>query len=255
MIVICAHFIRSFIQWIPAFAGMTEKDINLSLYRHPCEGRDPLYITVASAASNHLRLGLHLHYNPLMTHDEKFLVYEGMLREWQSRMNLVAPSTLDHIRERHISDSLQILPFLPADARIVDLGSGAGFPAVVLAIMDRDVVAIESITKKCNFLRAVKDALKLDNLTVINDRIESVLSRIMDNGQRTTVFTARAFASLEKILEMTWCVRRANYVLLKGERVVDEITAAQKYFKFEYKLIPSTTGPGFVLLVKNVRRI
>ena len=147
-----------------------------------------------------------------MNTDEKFLIYENLLCEWQSRMNLVAPSTLDNIRVRHIDDSLQIIDLVPMDSVVIDLGSGAGFPAVPLAILGRDVFAIESIGKKCNFLNAVKDELDLKNLTIVNDRIENIIKKITNNKSKI-VITARAFASLEKILDMTCLIRDAEYVL------------------------------------------
>lgn len=176
-----------------------------------------------------------------------------MLREWSARMNLVARSTLDDISTRHTDDSLQILDFVPTDSFVIDLGSGAGFPAVPLAIMGRRVTAIESIGKKCTFLSAVKDELKLDNFTVINDRIENVIKRITNHQSRITI-TARAFAALEKILDMTAQACDAEYVLLKGESVMDEIRVAKKRYKFDYELIPSKTGPGFIVLLKNVKK-
>ena len=79
---------------------------------------------------------------------EKFIKYENLLREWSQKMNLVAPSTLTDIQTRHIQDSAQLAKFIPKDMNIIDLGSGAGFPGVVLAIMGWNVVCIESITKK-----------------------------------------------------------------------------------------------------------
>jgi len=187
-----------------------------------------------------------------MTHDEKFLKYEDLLCEWSGRMNLVAPSTLGNIRERHINDSIQTIGFIDKDSRVIDLGSGAGFPAAVLAIKGLEVFAIESIGKKCAFLNELKSRLDLPNLTVMNDRIENTVKRITDNGKLITI-TARAFASLEKILDMTFGIP-ADYVLLKGERAMDEIKAAQTKYKFDYELIPSVTGPGFVLIVKNVKK-
>ena len=87
---------------------------------------------------------------------EKFIKYENLLREWSEKINLVAPSTLDDIKTRHIEDSLQLIDYIPKNVNIIDLGSGAGFPGVVLAIMGWNVTCIESITKKTNFLNTLK---------------------------------------------------------------------------------------------------
>ncbi|MCL2737264.1 MAG: 16S rRNA (guanine(527)-N(7))-methyltransferase RsmG [Alphaproteobacteria bacterium] len=185
----------------------------------------------------------------MMTQNEKFLTYEKLLREWGGRMNLVAKSTMDDIKERHIGDSLQLIEYLPVDACVVDLGSGAGFPAVPLAIKGIQVTAIESIGKKCAFLNELKSQLDLPNLTIINNRIENVIKRIAP----PIVITARAFAGLEKILDMTVGLR-AEYILLKGESAADEIAAAKKKYDFDYKLIQSRTGPGFIVIIKNVKK-
>ena len=92
-----------------------------------------------------------------MNNKAKFDLYAQLLREWSKKMNLVAPSTLTDIYNRHFADCAQLADVLPRDAKIVDLGSGAGFPAAVLAIMGWNVVAIESIGKKVAFLTAVKE--------------------------------------------------------------------------------------------------
>lgn len=101
-----------------------------------------------------------------MNNKAKFERYAALLTEWSGRMNLVAPSTLTDIETRHFADSAQLADILPTDVRIVDLGSGAGFPGVVLAILGWNVTCIESIGKKTAFLTAVKDDLGLPNLTV-----------------------------------------------------------------------------------------
>ena len=193
-------------------------------------------------------------YNP------KFYKYEELLREWNARMNLVAPSTISYIRTRHIDDSAQLAAFLPPDAKIIDLGAGAGFPAIVLAIMGFDVIAIESISKKCAFLNAVKQELNLNHLIVINDRIENALknnpdARKMLNAKESaeqTIFTARAFAPLIRIFDMTAGAGRP-YLLLKGESIESEIKTASEKYDFDYELFPSKTGPGFVVKIWGVK--
>ena len=77
--------------------------------------------------------------------EEKFIKYENLLKEWSTKMNLVAPSTLSDIQTRHIKDSAQLAKFIPKNVNIIDLGSGAGFPGVVLAILGWNVTCIESI--------------------------------------------------------------------------------------------------------------
>ena len=108
-----------------------------------------------------------------MSNKVKFEQYASLLRLWSTRMNLVAPSTLGDIETRHIADSAQLADILPHDVDIVDLGSGAGFPGVVLAIFGWRVTCIESIGKKVAFLNAVKEELGLENLTIYQGRVEN----------------------------------------------------------------------------------
>ena len=130
-----------------------------------------------------------------MNNKEKFIKYEKLLKNWSTRINLVAPSTLLDIYNRHIMDSAQLADYIPKDVKIIDLGSGAGFPGVVLAILGWNVTCIESVRKKTLFLETLKQELDLPNLTIINDRIENFLSkRPVNTGN--FIFTARAFAPL-----------------------------------------------------------
>ena len=185
-----------------------------------------------------------------MNNKEKFNRYAELLREWSSRMNLVAPSTLSDIENRHFADSAQLAEVLPKDARVIDLGSGAGFPGVVLAILGWNVVCIESIGKKVSFLNAVKNDLKLDNLTIYHGRVENFVSTLPHNEK--IVFTARAFAPLVKIMDYVAKTHKPLF-LLKGREISAEIKTAENKYKFDYELIPSKTGDGFIIIVKKYR--
>jgi len=182
---------------------------------------------------------------------EKFIKYEKLLREWSEKINLVAPSTLDDIKTRHIKDSLQLVDFIPKNVNIIDLGSGAGFPGVVLAIMGWNVTCIESITKKTNFLNTLKQELDLPNLTIVNDRIENFLSKKPVKAG-DFVFTARAFAPLIKIFDYTHKTN-CRLFLLKGRKIEEEILTAKTKYKFDYELKNSKTGDGFIVIISNLK--
>ena len=186
-----------------------------------------------------------------MSNKVKFERYAALLREWSERMNLVAPSTLNDIENRHIADSAQLADVLPKNVNIIDLGSGAGFPGVVLAILGWRVTCIESIGKKVAFLNAVKSELGLDNLTIYHGRVEDYV-RDLPAKSNDFVFTARAFASLTKIMDY---VAHTKYrlFLLKGREISGEIDAAKTKYKFEYDLTPSKTGDGFIISVRFCR--
>lgn len=185
-----------------------------------------------------------------MNNKVKFEEYEKLLREWSERMNLIAPSTLNDIQNRHIADSAQLADILPKNVNIIDLGSGAGFPGVVLAIMGWNVVCIESIGKKVSFLNTVKEKLNLTNLTIYHGRVEDYVRHLPAKSDNF-VFTARAFASLIKIMDY---VAKTKYrlFLLKGREIAGEIDTAKAKYKFNYELTPSKTGDGFIISVNFI---
>ena len=183
-----------------------------------------------------------------MSNKVKFEQYEKLLRDWSARMNLVAPSTLNDIQTRHIADSAQLADVLPRDVRIADMGSGAGFPAVVLAILGWRVTCIESIGKKVSFLRAVKEELGLKNLEIYHGRLEDFVRQLPAKND-DLVFTARAFASLTKIMDYV-ARTKCRLFLLKGREIEKEIMDAKRKYKFNYELTPSKTGDGFIIFVR-----
>ena len=182
-----------------------------------------------------------------MNNKVNFNRYAEMLREWSGRMNLVAPSTLSDIETRHFADSAQLADVLPKNVHIIDLGSGAGFPGVVLALLGWRVTCIESIGKKVSFLSAVKDELKIKNLEIYHGRVEDFV-RQMPADSSHFVFTARAFAPLVKILDHTKS-KNCRLFLLKGREIESEIATAKQKYKFKYELIPSKTGDGFITII------
>lgn len=185
-----------------------------------------------------------------MNNKVKFNKYAELLREWSKRMNLVAPSTLSNIEQRHFADSAQLAEYLPKDANVVDLGSGAGFPGVVLAILGWNVVCIESIGKKVSFLTTVKNELELENLTIYHGRVENYIAALPQD--KKIVFTARAFAPLIKIMDYVAKTKQPMF-LLKGREISAEIKTAQAKYSFDYKLYPSKTGDGFILIIEKIR--
>ncbi len=183
--------------------------------------------------------------------EEKFIKYENLLKQWSTKINLVAKSTLVDVRTRHIKDSAQLAKYIPRNVKIIDLGSGAGFPGVVLAILGWNVICIESIGKKTNFLTELKEQLDLPNLTIVNDRIENFLSKTPVKAG-DFVFTARAFAPLIKIFDYTHKTK-CRLFLLKGREIESEILTAKSKYKFDYELYKSETGDGYIICVFNLK--
>ncbi len=184
--------------------------------------------------------------------------YETLLRKWNDKINLVSKTTIADIRARHFADCAQLIDFYEFQHgdTVVDIGSGAGFPGLVLAMLrsDLNVILVESDTRKCSFLRTVSRETKVP-VQIYNDRIENVLN----GGLYADVVTARALADLSRIFEYTHGLFALNEVctglFMKGQLAADEIEHAEAEWLFEKKLHPSATSENaYVLEVSHLRR-
>lgn len=177
--------------------------------------------------------------------------YVNLLVEWNQRLNLVAPSTIPDAWRRHMLDSAQLEPLIPPGTEtVVDLGSGAGFPGLVLAIMrpDLKVHLVESIQKKCRFLEAVVAATGA-SAVVHAARAEDL------KGLKADLVTARAVAPLERLFPLAhpFFGPRTTALFLKGRSLNDELTLATKSWRLVATPIPSRSDPsGFVLRVTGL---
>jgi 16S rRNA (guanine527-N7)-methyltransferase len=167
-----------------------------------------------------------------------------LLLEWQQTHNLIAASTIPTIWTRHIADSLQLLDLAPGAKSWVDLGSGGGFPGLVLACALAEkpgsrIHLVESTAKKCGFLQTVTDALGLP-AEVQCQRAEAFIPTF---PKAPDVVTARALAPLPKLLELAFPLLKkgARGLFLKGQDVGAELTEASKCWSINYKLVPSRT--------------
>lgn len=151
---------------------------------------------------------------------DSLLLYLELIIKWNKTYNLSAIRDVELGVKKHLLDSLSILPFIGKEA-LLDVGSGAGLPGIILAIMQPDlaVTVLDSVGKKCRFMQFVKSQLKLKNLTVVNGRVENLK---VDNcfGQ----ITSRAFAEVEKTLKLTQHLLCDNgrYLLMKGDHFSQE---------------------------------
>ena len=180
--------------------------------------------------------------------------FRDLLAEWNERMNLVGPSALEAFWGRHAYDSAQLLEHAPEALTWADLGAGAGFPGLVLAIMlkgrpDARVHLVESMAKRCRFLETVVETLGLP-ASVHQSRAES-LSLAVD------IVTARACAPAGRLFEFAWPYLRngATGLFLKGQDIEAELADATKSWDFEAELLPSRSSTsGRILQVKRLRR-
>ena len=183
---------------------------------------------------------------------ERLGAYAELLKRWSARINLVSRNTLGDLWRRHFLDSAQLLPFIPAQTRsLVDLGSGAGFPGVVLAILGvSGVELIESDARKSVFLR---EAARIANapVKIVDSRIETV------NPHTADVVTARACAPLDKLLPLAQRFIGPNTLclFLKGEQVEEELTATRRRWRMTAARHPSRADPrGVILKLEQITR-
>jgi 16S rRNA (guanine527-N7)-methyltransferase len=179
--------------------------------------------------------------------------YADLLTEWNSRHNLVSRASLQGLWQRHMWDSAQLAANIPEQAgTLADLGSGAGFPGLVLACLLRDrlkVTLFEATGKKCDFLTAAAERMGLDGVTVVNARMEDI------PASRFDVVTSRACAPLPKLLGYARRFTGPNTVclFLKGQNLGQELTEAHKYWSMKASQLPSLSDPsGAILEVREL---
>lgn len=187
-------------------------------------------------------------------------LYKNLLLKWQKAINLVSRGTLNNVWTRHIEDSLQLIPFLRGNS-VLDIGSGGGFPGMVLAIVSHEteflkqfginenfeVTCVDSDRRKMLFLSEVARQTST-KANIITNRIENV-------EEKFGTVTARGFAEL-KIL-IGFAKKYSNYgVFLKGEKVNQEIENAKKLFNFEYEIFNSVTDKsGRIVVVYDIKDV
>lgn len=184
--------------------------------------------------------------------------WREILVETSAHTNLVARSSLEHFWERHALDSYQLMPLVSRETRrIADLGAGAGFPGIALALGLRErgqagrVVMVDSVGKKVAFLRKVIAELGLDA------EARSIRVETLDPAEGFDLVTARAFAPLNKLLDYAAPLLKtgAEGLFFKGRQYRDELTEARKSWTFDPEVIPSQTSDGVILRIKEVERV
>jgi 16S rRNA (guanine527-N7)-methyltransferase len=189
------------------------------------------------------------HINVSRETAKKLEIFAELLKNKNSQINLIGRNTVSDIYQRHILDSLQLLKYINIEKKILDFGTGAGFPGLVLNIAGaNNITLVESIKKKCNFLIEVKEQLAL-SCTIKNERIESLTS--LNNE----IITARAVAPLSKLIALVYNQQQENTecFFFKGKNYQQEILEAKKIWKFNYKSYKSLTSKeGVILNISNI---
>jgi len=201
---------------------------------------------------------------------ERLILYEKLLRQWQKAVNLVAPATLDAVWHRHFADSAQLVPLAPPGTRSwIDLGSGGGFPGLVVAILLAATsqsseqraaptairfTLIESDTRKCAFLREVARQAGVA-VDILSRRAESARTSV--NKDLPRIVSARALAPLDRLLDLAEPLSPPGTTLLfpKGREVAQELQLAESRWRFQVALVPSVTDThGRIAVITNLER-
>lgn len=186
---------------------------------------------------------------------DRLETFQSLLEKWQQKINLVSSKTLPFLWRRHFEDSLQLLPYLPPQGgSLIDLGSGAGFPGLVLALAcpkKLDVTLVEADLRKCLFLENVSRETKI-NVVVVRSRIEALAGPISYD-----VVTARGLAPLPDLLKYAFpFLKEKSFCLfLKGKEAEKEIQEAQKTWEFKLEIFPSLTdSEGRILKIEHLNK-
>ncbi|MCB2049218.1 MAG: 16S rRNA (guanine(527)-N(7))-methyltransferase RsmG [Novosphingobium sp.] len=176
----------------------------------------------------------------------------AMLREENERQNLVSRASLEEVWRRHIVDSAQLLNNVPRETSgpWMDLGSGAGFPGMVAAILRSDdpVWLVESRNRRIDWLNRVRDSLALTNVEVIGERLETVADR------KAAIISARAFAPLDKLLDLSarFSTIATHWLLPKGASAQHELDTLRGW-KHMFHVEQSLTDPQAGIIVGQLR--
>lgn len=183
---------------------------------------------------------------------DRLETYHALLLKWQAKINLISDDTIGDCWNRHFLDSAQLIKHLPENAReLTDIGSGAGFPGMVLAIIsNKKTHLVESDGRKVSFLREVARLTKA-NVVIHNDRIENVIIDKCD------VIMARALSNLNQLLSLTEKFVSHGTICLfhKGKNYSKEISDAKIEWSFDSDILPSVTDEhGVIVKLSHIQR-
>ena len=185
-----------------------------------------------------------------VSRETRLTAFVDLLRDEATRQNLVSPATLDEIWARHIVDSAQLLDHADATGLWLDIGSGAGLPGIMLAILrDGPVELVEPRKLRTAFLQHCVDTIGLTNVTIHTDKVERTKGR-------AAVITARAVGSLDTLFRIARhrADRSTCWVLPKGRNAQSEVEDAQLWWQGSFHVEPSVTAPDSLIIVaKEVR--
>lgn len=193
---------------------------------------------------------------------QKFYKYMNLLIEWNKKINLTAIIEPEDIVLKHFIDSLTILPFIDKNKKIIDIGTGAGFPGIPVSIMrnDVDMTLLDSLNKRINFLNEVIKILNLKNVNTIHSRIED-LAKNKKYRETYDIATSRAVANLSTLSEymIPMIKTRGISICMKGSDIEEEINKSKKavdilggkFKKIEKFILPNSDQKRTIILIEK----
>ncbi len=181
-------------------------------------------------------------------------IYVAELLKWNSSINLTAITDISEIYEKHILDSLLVLPYLDDIESLLDIGSGAGLPGIIISIMrpELNLSSVESIGKKINFQKNIKRKLNLQNFQVLQDRVEN----LQKFGKKYDATISRAFSSLDNFFELSLPLSDKKIIAMKGPEGEQELSTLKKdrseidpkaTFLYKYELPVSKSARSIIV--------
>ena len=195
-----------------------------------------------------------------------FTKYKNLLLEWNEKINLTAITDEDEIIVKHFIDSCSIQKYLKDNDKIIDIGTGAGFPGIPLKIINDsfDITLVDSLNKRVNFLNEVIKNLNLQKISTIHSRAEE-LGRIKEYREMYDVATSRAVANLSTLLEylMPFVKVGGKCICMKGPNIEEELKNAEKAIKelggelekVDNFLLPNSNIERNVIIIKKISKI
>jgi len=193
---------------------------------------------------------------------EKFYKYMNLLVEWNEKINLTAITEPKEIILKHFVDCITILKYVPSDAKIVDVGTGAGFPGIPLNIMNinPNYTLVDSLNKRINFLNEMINVLELENINTVHSRIEDFAK---NNKEKYDIATSRAVASLNVLLEyLLPLVKVGGFcICMKGANIQEELQNSKKALeilggkieKIEEITLPDSDNIRNIIIVRKIK--
>lgn len=198
--------------------------------------------------------------------EEQFEKYESLIIEWNKKINLTAITEHDDVVLKHFVDSISVLKYIDNDSKLIDVGTGAGFPGIPIKIMNKsvDVTLMDSLNKRINFLNEVITNLELKEIKAVHSRAED-LARDAKYREQFDFATSRAVANLRTLLEyMLPFVKVGGYcICMKGPNIQEEIEMSSKALKvlggriekIDNLMLPDSNIERNIVVIKKINKI